>query len=247
MIDHAVLAVRILLTIGLLSAGALVMLLAATVTLFRARRFYSEGIATPLGRMALRLWGVRLVLHASHAFPESQTVYISNHTSTIDLFVLIALRLPNTRFFLSGYLRKLLPLGLIGYLIGVIWTVPQAHTERRRRIFREAAAELARSGESVFLSPEGHRITTGQIGAFNRGAFHLATALGAPIVPLFIAIPQSIDPGRGLAARAGAVDVYVHEPIATRDWREQDVDAHKQRVRELYVGWNARYRDIQAP
>ena len=42
-----------------------------------------------------------------------QTVYVSNHSSTLDLFVLVALGLPNTRFFLSGFLQKIVPLGII--------------------------------------------------------------------------------------------------------------------------------------
>jgi 1-acyl-sn-glycerol-3-phosphate acyltransferase len=93
----------------LLTAGALVMLLAAALTLFQARRFYSEWIATPLGKAMLAVWGVRYVEHDRARIPRGQVIYVSNHTSTIDMFVLIALGLPNTRFFLSGYLRKLIP------------------------------------------------------------------------------------------------------------------------------------------
>jgi 1-acyl-sn-glycerol-3-phosphate acyltransferase len=166
-----------------------------------------------------------------------QTVFISNHTSTIDVFALVALGLPNARFFLSGYLRKLLPLGMIGYLIGIFWTVPQAFPERRTRIFQRAERVLRRTGESVYLSPEGERVTTGAIGPFNKGAFHLATALGAPIVPLFIFIPREIDPGRGLNARSGTVHVYVRPPIETVGWRMEDLVANKERVRDFYVDW----------
>ena len=232
---------RIAATFMLMSVAALVMLLVAITTLFRLRRFYSEGIATPLGRLVLKLWGIRIRIHNSYPFPNKQVVYISNHTSTIDLFALIALGLPNTRFFLSGFLRKLLPLGLIGYLIGIFWTVPQDYPQRRREIFRRADALLRRSGESVFLSPEGERVTTGEIGPFNKGAFHLATSLGVPIIPIFIAIPSAINPGRGLNAAAGIVDVYVHEAIPTSNWRIEDVVAHKEEVRQRFVAWNRAY------
>ena len=171
--------------------------------------------------------------------PEGQVVYVSNHTSTIDVFVLVALGLPNARFFLSGYLRKLLPLGLIGYLIGIFWTVPQDYPEKRRRIFERAAATLRATGESVYLSPEGERVTTGQIGPFNKGAFHLATDLKAPIAPLFIRIPKEIDPGKGLAARPGTVDVFVGAPIDTQSWRVEDVERNRDAVRAYYVRWHA--------
>ena len=37
-------------------------------------------------------------MHHSGPFPETQTVYVSNHNSTLDMFVLVALGLPRTRF-----------------------------------------------------------------------------------------------------------------------------------------------------
>ena len=232
------LALRVAAGLVVMSTGALVMLCVALLTGFRLRRFYSERIAGPIGKALLRIFGVRFVVHAAEPFPQHQVVYVSNHTSTIDMFVLIALGLPNARCFLSGFLRKLLPLGLIGYLIGIFWTVPQDFPERRRQIFVRAARVLERSGESVYLSPEGERVTTGRIGHFNKGAFHLATALRAPIVPLFIAIPRSIDPGKGLDARAGTVHVHVARPIDTRGWREDDVERNRDAVRRYYERWH---------
>lgn len=236
-----VLFLRIAATWFLMSLFALLMLAVATVTLFRLRRFYSESMATPLGHLILKLWGIRMRLHQPSPFPEGQVVFISNHTSTIDLFVLIALKLPNTRFFLSGFLRKWLPLGLIGYLVGNFWTVPQEFPEQRRKIFQHAAATLLRSRESVYLSPEGERITTGEIGHFNKGAFHLAITLQAPIIPIFIAIPPSINPGRGLAAAAGVVDVYVHDAISTHGWKLEELIPRKESVRQRFVEWNHAY------
>jgi 1-acyl-sn-glycerol-3-phosphate acyltransferase len=224
-------------TLVLMTVCALAMLAVAVLTLFQYRRFYSERMASPCGRLVLRIWGIDMVVHRDAPYPARQTVFISNHTSTIDVFALVALGLPNARFFLSGYLRKLLPLGLIGYLIGIFWTVPQAFPERRTRIFQRAERVLRRTGESVYLSPEGERVTTGAIGPFNKGAFHLATALGAPIVPLFIFIPREIDPGRGLNARSGTVHVYVRPPIETVGWRMEDLVANKERVRDFYVDW----------
>jgi 1-acyl-sn-glycerol-3-phosphate acyltransferase len=224
-------------TLVLMTVCALAMLAVAVLTLFQYRRFYSERMTSPCGRLVLRVWGIDMVVHRDAPYPVRQTVFISNHTSTIDVFALVALGLPNARFFLSGYLRKLLPLGLIGYLIGIFWTVPQAFPERRTRIFQRAERVLRRTGESVYLSPEGERVTTGAIGPFNKGAFHLATALGAPIVPLFIFIPREIDPGRGLNARSGTVHVYVRPPIETVGWRMEDLVANKERVRDFYVDW----------
>lgn len=233
------LAAQVLASLLVMTAGACAMLVVATLTGFRLRRFYSECMAARLGRILLSIFGVRFVVHRDGPWPNGQVVYISNHTSTIDLFVLVALGLPNARFFLSGFLRKLIPLGIIGYLIGIFWTVPQERPDDRRRIFQRATRALVRSGESVYLSPEGERVTTGRIGHFNKGAFHLATALRAPIVPLFIRIPCEIDPGKGLGARPGTVHVHVRPLIDTSAWRVDDVESNRDRMRTCYEQWQA--------
>jgi 1-acyl-sn-glycerol-3-phosphate acyltransferase len=211
----------------------------AAVTAFRARRVYAA-YTTRVARAVLWLCGVRVGLHGvlpRHGRPP-QVVYVSNHSSTIDLFVLVALGLPNTRFFLSGYLRKVVPLAILARLMGTFFTVPQDRTTDRRRIFARACRVLERTRESVYLSPEGGRVTTGGIGAFNKGAFHLAAALGAPIVPLYFLIPSHMDPGRGYGVRPGQVDVFVKPAIDTVDWRVDNLGWHKDAVRELFVVWH---------
>jgi 1-acyl-sn-glycerol-3-phosphate acyltransferase len=217
-----------------MSIAAALMLPLGAITLFRARRLYAR-IATTLCRAILWLYGVRIRLHNERGFPLTQTVYISNHSSSLDLFLLVALGLPNCRFFLSGFLRKLVPLGIISWMMGTFFTVPQEFPEERRRIFSRAGHTLKRTGESVYLSPEGGRITDGTIGHFNKGAFHLATVLRAPIVPLYFHIPPDIDPGLGMDARPGTVDIHVLPPIHTAEWSEADVVENKERVREVFV------------
>ena len=228
-----------------MSLGALLMVCAAALTGFQLRRFYSERIAAPIGHVLLRIFGVRFAVHGPPSWPRGQVIYVSNHTSTIDMFVLIALGLPNARFFLSGHLRKLVPLGLIGYLIGIFWTVPQEFPQRRREIFMRAARVLKRTGESVYLSPEGERVTSGRIGHFNKGAFHLATDLRVPIVPMFLAIPSAMDPGKGLDARPGTVHVYVGRPIDTCAWRVEDIERNRDRVRAYFERWQSQLNTLE--
>jgi 1-acyl-sn-glycerol-3-phosphate acyltransferase len=235
--DSLIFAVRLSVSLVLITLCALLMLAFAVVTLFQLRRRYSEWLLTPCARLLLRIWGLRMQVHRHAPYPSVQTVYVMNHTSTIDMFAIVALGLPNTRYFLSGYLRKLPPLAVIGYLIGIFWTVDQVFQERRVKIFQRACRILARSGESVCLSPEGVRITSGEIGPFNKGAFHLAATLRAPMQPLFIHIPQEINPGKGLHARPGTLHVHIGAPIDTTSWRGEDAAILKEQVRDQYVRW----------
>ena len=217
----------------LITAAAAVMLPIGALTLFQTRRLYAA-MARMVSRGVLAIYGVRVRVHGG-PFPRRQVVYISNHTSTLDLFVLVALGLPNCRFFLSGFLRKFVPLGVIATMMGTFFTVPQAYPEARRRIFTRAGHTLRRTGESVYLSPEGGRITTGEVGHFNKGAFHLATVLRAPIVPMYFQIPREMDPGLGYAAKPGTVRVHVLPAIDTTTWAETDVVENKEQVRALFV------------
>ena len=235
--DRLTFFLRVAASLTVLTLCALLMLALAVVTLFRCRRCYSQWLLTPCGRLFLRIWGLHMVVHQHAPYPPVQTVFVINHTSTIDMFAIVALGLPNTRFFLSGFLRKVIPLGVIGYLTGIFWTVDQAYRERRVRIFQRACRILTRTGESVCLSPEGERVTTGQIGPFNKGAFHLAAALKAPMQPIYIQIPRDIDPGKGLQARPGTIHVHIGAPIDTAGWRGEDAAVIKEQVRDYYVSW----------
>jgi 1-acyl-sn-glycerol-3-phosphate acyltransferase len=218
----------------LMCAGAALMVPIGILTVFRARRLYAA-CATAISRGVLRLYGIRMEVHGAPPWPEGQTVYVSNHTSTLDIFILVALGMPNTRFFLSGFLRKIVPLGIISTMMGTFFTVPQSDPGERARIFARAARILKRTRESVYLSPEGERVMTGTIGHFNKGAFHLATDLHAPIVPMFLFIPPEVDPKRGLDARPGRVHVYVLPAVDTRAWVLADLIQNKEHVRDLLV------------
>ena len=218
-------------------ATALALLTIGFATAFQARRLYTA-VAARLARVILWVWGIRFIVHQDRPFPVTQTVYVSNHSSTIDIFVLVALGLPNTRFFLSGWLRKIVPLGIIAQLMGTFFTVPQSRQAERTRIFQRADRTLRRTGESVYLSPEGTRVATGQIGHFNKGAFHLATNLKAPILPLYFRIPRDSDPGVGYDLQPCTVHVHVKAPIDTDAWHLDGLLQNKERVRQMFVHWH---------
>ncbi len=229
----------------LLCGTAVVMLVVALLTLFRMRRLYTEGFAHWLAKATLRVNGVKMVVHPRRAFPQEQTIYVANHTSTLDMFILLALGLPNTRYFLRGKYRKIIPLGIITYLMGTFFTPSQKRPAARVRCFQNAEQVLRRTRDSVYLSPEGTRITDGRIGRFNKGTFHLATNLKVPIVPLYIDIPPEVDPGTGYGVMPGTVHVYVLPEICTDAWRIEDMLQNKERVRDLYVQFQQELRTLK--
>ena len=226
------------LTLGILTIGAVVMFVVGLLTLFRARGLYNEVLAKWISTVVLVLWGIRVVVHRDYPLPSGQVVYISNHTSSLDVFVVVSMGLPQCRFFLSSFLRYYIPLGVMATIMGTFFVVPQKYPEKRTRIFANATKILQRTGESVFLTPEGARITTGKIGHFNKGAFHIATVLKAPIVPFYIQTQKAANPGKGYDVRPGCVNVYFKPIIATREWELNHLNRNREQVRSNFVTYH---------
>jgi len=227
-----------------LTLWSLLMLAVAVITLFRARRLYNEYLAKWLAKFILWQWNIDVVVHRKGEPPGGQVIYISNHSSTIDMFAVISLGLVRCRYFLFGPLRRIIPLGIIATVMGTFFTCPQTQSEKRARIFQRADRILHKTGESVYLTPEGERVTTGDIGHFNKGAFHLATSLKVPIVPFYIQIPKHVDPGAGIDATPGQIQIYFEDPIQTNDWVQEDLIKNREKVRDMFVGYSEKYGSL---
>lgn len=223
---------------------SVLMLVIAIVTLFKARRLYTEYLAKWLATFILWQWDINVIIHHKGELPQGQVIYISNHTSTIDVFAIISLGLVCCRYFLFGRLRRIVPLGIIATIMGTFFTYPQTEPEKRVRVFKNADRTLRKTGESVYLSPEGQRVTTGKIGHFNKGAFHLATSLKAPIIPFYIKIPGHIDPGRGIVAEPKTIHIFFEDPIQTADWKPEDLIENKEKVRNLFLAYHQKYSSL---
>lgn len=203
----------------------------------QGRRICQEVIGGWAGDAILRALGIRLVVHRQGNWPEGPCFYMSNHSSVLDLPVLMALRPPNARSFMKERYRWFGPLGWVTMLTGTLYTAPQEEHDRRVARFKQAVETLRRSGESIYGSPEGTRVSGGELGPFNRGVFHVATLLGVPIVPMMILIPEDTASGVGVQVNPGEVHVHVGAPIPTVDWNVADLDANRDSVRAHFVAW----------
>ena len=102
-------------------------------------------------------------------------------------------------------------------MMGTFFTVPQEFPAERRRIFTRAGRHAEAHRRVRLSQPRGRPHHDREIGHFNKGAFHLATDPARADRADVFHIPPEIDPGLGLDARPGTVDVYVLPPIDTTD------------------------------
>ena len=121
----------------------------------------------------------------------------------------------------------------------------------------EAAARV-RDGANVLVFPEGTRSRDGNVQAFKKGAFVLATQAGVPIVPVAIEGSGRCFPPVGFRIRPGVIRVKLGNPIPTRGPGTDDVEELVRRSRQTIIdmttppgdawpGWPARRFLTAAP
>jgi 1-acyl-sn-glycerol-3-phosphate acyltransferase len=90
----------------------------------------------------------------------------------------------------------------------------------------EEAVEKIRGGTSVLLFAEGTRTSDGRLQPFKRGAFHLATRAGVPVIPLTINGSYGIVPKHSMRIRPGTVELVLDAPIHLEHATGRDAELH---------------------
>jgi len=186
---------------------------------------------------AARLWS-RVMLAAAGARveyegleridPDRPYVFIANHQSSVDIWVLMRALPPRMRFAAKAELRKV---PVIGWALSASGSIFIDRADRSRAIgsLREAAARI-RDGNSVVLFAEGTRSLDGTLQAFKKGPFHVALIAGVPVVPIAISGSwQVLRPGSPRVL-PGVVRVRVLEPIEVGPWLPDGVEELRRHV-----------------
>jgi len=157
-------------------------------------------------RIQLRVMGIAPVYTGlEHAAGTKPRIFLANHLSTLDIWV-IAPALPDTTRFVSK--RSVFWIPVLGQAMAVAGFIPIDRADRTRAIRSLGrASQRIRDGESVILFPEGTRSRDGKLGRFKRGAFHLAFEAGVPIVPVAISGTGKVVRPRSIVVHPGPVRV----------------------------------------
>ena len=164
-------------------------------------------------------------------------IYMFNHNSFLDIFIVPMLGLENTRFIISEATRSILPLHLCNLGIDVLYIPPKGDPDRRLAFFKRVTTQLKNGEFSVICSPEGQHTFRHGISAFNRGVFHMTVASKRPIQTLFFNIPKSANPLESPRLRPCEVKIEVKELIRTTDWRLDNLDLKIDETREKFINY----------
>ncbi|HKI45242.1 MAG TPA: lysophospholipid acyltransferase family protein [Balneolales bacterium] len=221
----------------LLFAIAVPLVLLMIILSFGTLRNYAiQHIGGFIGRTVLRAAGIRFEIEQVGAPINQPAVYLINHSSTIDLFVMIGLGLPRIRF-IAKYELQYNPLFfMLGRLTDQIF-IKRQDTEKAVDILQRAYKKILDNELSVLFAPEGSRKHEGVIGPFKKGAFRMAIDLNYPIVPIYLSGAQRLNAEKSLISKSGKVVATIHPPIDTRFWKPDTLDDHIAEVRKMYLRW----------
>ncbi|MDR2573117.1 MAG: 1-acyl-sn-glycerol-3-phosphate acyltransferase [Desulfovibrio sp.] len=152
--------------------------------------------------------------------PKSYIV-TPNHQSFFDPYCVGVFPIKNQVFFVRGWPFRIPLYGVIMREAGYL------NSENMRlETFFQKAEELLRDGAALVIYPEGTRSSTGELGRFRSGAFHLAMRCDVPIVPMCIAGTNNVFPKGKLFGRPAPVRVTLMKQVNPEDFRPFGDIAH---------------------
>jgi 1-acyl-sn-glycerol-3-phosphate acyltransferase len=161
--------------------------------------------------------GIRVRLEGlENIEPGTQYIFLSNHVSNLDPIVL----LPNIPGMTSAFLKhELMRIPLFGTALRMGKFVPVSRGNSREEAEQSVgvAADALRSGLHITIFPEGTRSPDGRLIPFKKGAFFLAEATGAPIIPVVIGGTREMMPKGTLRIKPGVAHVKFLAPIQSSD------------------------------
>ncbi len=161
-------------------------------------------------------------------------IYVSNHTSAMDIFSGMWL-CP-----IGGCAVAKRELALVPFFGQAYWLAGHLLIDRGNRAsaiagMNKTAALVKENGLSIWMWPEGTRSRDGRLGIFKKGFAHMALATRLPIRPIIVHDAHRYWPARSFQVRPGPLRVELLDDIDTSEWSLENLDAHIDSVRQLFV------------
>lgn len=173
-------------------------------------------------RILLAASGVQVVIHGDEHRHGAQHVFVANHVSWFDVFVMAA----HLRWFKFVAKAELFRIPLFGPAMRAakMISIERGNQKAAHGSIQEAAARI-RAGASVILFPEGTRGHSYALRPFKKGAFVLAIEAQAPVVPVAIYGTIAVQAKGQILMHPGRIDVHFLPPITTAGMTYDDRDA----------------------
>jgi len=145
---------------------------------------YLRKVAYNWSKFTMNIIGIDLEVKGIENIPDETCVFIGNHSSILDIPILLYVTQRNLGFIAK---KEMLKTPIIGYWLRNSKCVPidRENTRTAMASINEAIKNI-QEGNSMVIFPEGTRNKEGKVGEFKRGSLKLATKSKAPIIPVSI-------------------------------------------------------------
>ena len=227
----------ILATISLAIVAPLATLLVGAISIITVVFRLEDKPGSPHDFMS-RLWskivlfatGVRVKVHNRELIADGKPhIFVANHLSWYDIPAL-ACFLPRAKFVAKA---ELFNLPVFGAAMRVAGMIPIERQNRKAAFGSyDDAANKIREGNSVVVFPEATRGVSYPLRPFKKGPFVLATAAGAPIIPILIHGTLEVIAKGDVLVHPRRVDVHLLEPVEVTGLDYNDRDALAEKVNQ---------------
>jgi 1-acyl-sn-glycerol-3-phosphate acyltransferase len=187
------------------------------------------------GRFILLLSGSDVVVaHGERMRADRQVIYVSNHTSVLDIFLGIWLSPVGT----VGVAKKEVVwypfFGQLYFLSGHL-LIDRGDHGKAMKAMQELVRIVRTFRLSIWIWPEGTRSRDGRLLPFKKGIYHLAVETGLPVQPVIVKGAHGAWGKGGLDIRETRIDVEVLEPLDTSSWKDRPMEECLQELHGVFL------------
>ena len=184
--------------------------------------------------LGLKLVGMPVTLVGYETVDWSRSyVVMGNHQSMIDAFAILG-AFPRRPLCLEKIELQKLP--IYGWLSRAWGNIAIRREDREHALAGvEAARAKLQEGFCIGVMPEGTRTTSGRIGPFKKGGFHMALGAGADVLPFTINGAYGRLTRGSLRATPGPITIVFGEVVPTAGYTKETLDDLVAKVRGIVL------------
>jgi len=166
--------------------------------------------------------------------PGESYIYVSNHTSFLDI--------PGLCLTIPGQFRplakkELLRLPIFGWIAATAAVIVDRSSHESRKVSLEKLTNILHDGISILIFAEGtQNRTSSLLQPLKDGAFRIALETGRPLLPIVVAgAGQLMPPGR-FFIRPGRINIQIGAPIDVAGFDSKGLAELKSRTAAVMTG-----------
>lgn len=188
-----------------------------------------------VGRAVYYCSGCKLSIKGQeHVQIDRPAIYISNHTSVLDIFLGIWLSPMGTVGIAKESIVYYPLFGQIYYLSGHL-RIDRSNPRAAIRSMKKLADYVKEHRLSIFMWPEGTRARDGRLMPFKKGVGHLALKTGLPIVPMVVKGAHKAWEKNTLSLRKVPIEVEFLPLVETTDWRSGNLEEKLNAINQQFI------------